>query len=235
MSIDCCRPPEGDSESASGSGEKRPKSFLHDEMHEFNQIFSELVSTPQRKFPCRDHSFLFSGTQSSVPSKELSGKLSDIDAVSKSVVHKDTDVCVKSPSLGVDSCESNDSLSIGNRGTRGGELSQTSDEIPHKPDSTHVNCNNCPHEDSCLLLPVKTDETFTDQHGQTNEHTQTTRLSKDDCSTSVISDNDSASSKAQAKDLDTPSDSKSVSLNCEPAKFCEPMNEVVFSSKFFSP
>lgn len=223
MSVDCCRPPE-ESDSSSGTGEKRPKSFLHDEMHEFNQIFSELVSTPQRKFPCRDHGFLFSGTQSSVPSKELSGKLSDRDTVSKSVVHTDTDVCITSPSIGVDSCESSDSLSIDNRGTRGRELSQTRDVILHGPDSTHVDCSNCPNKASCLL-PVKADETSTDKHGQTNEEIQTTKHSKGDCGTSAISDINSASSEAQTKGLATPIDLKSVCLNCEHAKLYEPMNE----------
>lgn len=227
MSVDCCLPPE-ESDSSAGTGEKRPKSFLHDEMHEFNQIFSELVSTPQRKFPCRDHGFLFSGTQSSAPSKELSGTLSHRDTVSKSVVHTDTDVCIVSPSIGVDSCESGDSLSIGNRGTRDRELSQTHDVILHGPDSTHVDCSNCPSDASCLL-PIKADETFTDKHGQTNEEIQTTKHSKGDCGTSVISDINSASSEAHTKDLATLSDLKSVCLNCEHAKLYEPMNEVVFS------
>jgi len=95
------------------SVDTRPKSFLHDEMYEFNQIFSELVASPQRRFPFRDTALpTFKSPSSPSPSEADAQGFSSPVALSSATMKDESNTTsrgllrIKSAPLGFDSRES---------------------------------------------------------------------------------------------------------------------------------
>lgn len=208
------------------SGEKRPKSFLHDEMDEFNQIFSELVSTPQRKFPCRDPSLLCNR----IPSSH------DADLVLKPAVRDESLrvlLRVKSAPFGFGIRKSDGTTSVSDSGACNEDLSIVNDIDFCSPDCVQMGSSGSHDQAPCFMF-CKTDEMFAGQNGNSGKETQSLRrLSEDDCSLSFASDTDSTLTDEQMKELVTLNNLQPVSANVEKVKLYEPMKEVRFLQLLF--
>lgn len=201
------------------SVEKRPKSFLHDEMDEFNQIFSELVSTPQRKFPCRDPGLLCGGIRPS----------HDIDSVLKPAVHDESLrqlLRVKSAPFGFCARESNGTSSVSDSDACSEDSSIVNDVNFCSPDCVQMGSSDDSRDQAPRSVFCKTDEMFAGQNGNSGKETQPLRrLSEDDCSLSFASDADSTLTDEQMKELVTLNTLQPVSANVEKVKLYEPMKE----------
>lgn len=207
------------------SCEKRPKSFLHDEMDEFNQIFSELVSTPQRKFPCRDPGLLCGGIR---PSHV-------IDSVLKPAVRDESLrqlLRVKSAPFGFSARELNgtSSSSVSDSDACNEDLSIVTDVHFCNQDCVQMGSSDDSHDQAPCSAFCKTDEMSTGgQNGNSGKETQPLRRhSEDDCSLSFASDADSTLTDEQMKELVTLNTLQPVSANVEKVKLYEPMKEVRF-------
>lgn len=212
--------------SLSLSSDTRPKSFLHDEMYEFNQIFSELVASPQRRYLFRDPlclpAFQSPGSPSS-PAAVAEAEDSS-SSVAASILRKAPKDETNVSSHGLLRIESAPLGFQGHEPTSDGatdsvpSFEKTFQEGNHSPSSEPVSCI-LSHRNEDVVAELRVTDTRT--------HSSPRRHSEGSCVTLASSSSTGRRSRGFSS-LDA------LECNSHPGdvgKICDPMNEVIYRNK----
>lgn len=223
--------------SLSSSNDARPKSFLHDEMNEFNLIFSELVASPQRRWPFRDSGLLPFKSPTSSPSPstteaDTQGSLSPV--IHKTLKDEKSNIPshgllrIKSAPLGLEVRETIPDVATDSVPSLNETLEEGNPGLSIEP----VSCIPSPINKDVVASPISEDVVAELRGKDAQTHSPPRRHSEGSCVT-IAGGCKAPSSSAgpRSKGFGSLDALECNGLPEDAGKICDPMNEVIYLNK----